>query len=472
IQIWRLMRRLGLPGAWIGAALFAVHPVHAEVAAWIISIKDLIATLLCLVAVEMFLNHEDRGGWKWLAAAVFAIVPAMLAKSTPTMLPFGLAVLVWYRQGRFTRRDAIGLAVLAAITFAMALADMHVVALNRFGVEMHVPSFPDRLVQSGMAFGFYLAKFVCPVGLSPIYPQFTRSATNPGDWIPLALILLMTFILWRARNRIGRGPLACWLWYAVMLGPTLGIIYFGFLNESPVADRYQFMASIAPLAGVGALIGSWIERRKAIGCALAAALVCLLASLTWHHSAIYRNEKAFFGRAIDLTPESQLAYYNLGVGEWRRNQFLAAEFLFSKAHQYAPKNSETIYALGRVMTRLGKTADTIRLYRDAINGGCINRNVYGQLMWLLTISPDPNLRNPKEALDLGMRYVAMSSNFDPEFLNALAAAQSANGRTREAVDTALRALDLARKTGATESQRKIELMLPFYKQGKPYLAAQ
>ena len=60
LLIWLILRKLLIPGAFLAAVIFAVHPVNVESAAWIAQLKDMTAMLFFLLAIFCYVQSEEK----------------------------------------------------------------------------------------------------------------------------------------------------------------------------------------------------------------------------------------------------------------------------------------------------------------------------------------------------------------------------------------------------------------------------
>ena len=98
--LWRLLLRMGVPGAWFAAALFAVHPLHVESVAWVISRKDLLSALFYLTAFFMWIRFVEAPCPRRYAASLLLFAAALLCKSVAITLPAALLIWQWWKEDR------------------------------------------------------------------------------------------------------------------------------------------------------------------------------------------------------------------------------------------------------------------------------------------------------------------------------------------------------------------------------------
>ena len=155
--------------------------------------------------------------------------------------------------------------------------------------------------------------------LPVFYPRWEVHSGDILGWLAGAALIVLGAVLWFVQSRAGRGPLVGALFFALSLSPVLGFVDFRFMQIAFVADRFQYLAIIGPLAvllgrrgptaWIGSLSGAAPERWSSPAAVLAA-----LGALSWRQSGIYRDDLTFARHAVALNPQNYLGQVLLSHG--------------------------------------------------------------------------------------------------------------------------------------------------------------
>ena len=315
ILVMLIMRRLGLPGAWLGASIFALHPVCVESVAWIAEQKNTLSAVFYLSAALLYLHFDQtrRRSQYFLALALFVL--ALASKTVTDTLPAALLVVFWWRRGRLGwKRDVLPLlpwlALGAAAGIFTAWVERTLVGAEGAGFAL---TLVERFLLAGRAIWFYAGKLVWPANLMFFYPRWRVDSAEWWQYLyPLGALAALAGLCLLARKR--RGPLAGALIFAGTLFPALGFFNVYPFLYSYVADHFQYIASLGIIVPVAAWLASVVRpgtRRWAVAAACVA--LAALGALTWQQCGMYSDIETLFQETIDRNPTSWIAHYNLGV---------------------------------------------------------------------------------------------------------------------------------------------------------------
>lgn len=480
LALWRLLERLAIPGAWLGALLFAVHPVNAASVAWIAELKNALSLPFYLAAVLFFLRYLETRKAAHCLIALLAAACALLSKGSTVILPVVLLLCAWWKQRRVTRADLLALLPFFLLSAGAAIVTIHF--QSRIVDAVPAP-IPVRIARAGQAIWFYLGKDLWPVRLCAIYPKWAPDHA----FLPLVLAGALALALWLGRGRWGRGPFFAWAYFVAALLPILGIVNMSFLDQSYVADWWQQLAlpGVTALAAAG-LAAAWRRAPRPIS-ALAAVIVCFLGARTWSEACGYESMETHCRRTIARNPDAWTAHNNLGGVLTTQGRLDEAAREYQAALALKPSDSSAHSNLGIVFARLGRFDDAIAQYHAALGlapdnakfwfnlGNALraeHRDALDAFSHAVEYDADPAWTAPRYdlgtiLLELGRpaeagRQAETIVHLDPGSISGhylMARAAAAIGRYDAATAEAATALDIARRSGDEKAIRQMQAAL-------------
>ncbi len=381
VLVWRVLRRLAVPGAWLAGVLFAVHPVAVASAAWVTERKNTLPMALYLLSLLAWLRFDAAGshhdgttgtakGNRYYLLSLGLFLLALLAKTSIVMLPVVLLMCAWWRRGRIARKDILRSLPFFALALALGLVTVWFQQHNVIRHQIvHPEGWASRVAATGWIAGFYLFKALVPVGLCAVYPRWNVNPASPVAYLPLALIALGFALLWMRRRSWGRAPLFAMGYFVVMLLPVLGFADMSFMKFSLVADHFQYAALIGVCAFAAAILARAVLAagwRGRAGTFAVAACVVALAVSTWHRARLYADEQLLWRDEIAREVNPWLAWNNLGNVCFREGNMDAALECIRRSTLLNSRYAVAWLNLGRMNAVSGNAGEALKDYSKAI----------------------------------------------------------------------------------------------------------
>ena len=474
LLLWRVLTQLRVRGAWLGAAIWALHPVIVQSVAWITEMKNTQSAVFYLLAISLFLQSRELKYQRvlyWLSVASFAA--AITSKPSTVILPAVLALYLWWREGSFRWRN---LRALVPFLFISLVASAWTVWEQKYhahaiGAEW-LQSPLQRILISADAIWFYLLKLIWPYPLIFIYPRWNVDPSRPLAYVPLVALAIVAIFLFVARNGLLRPVFFAFAYFVIALLPILDFFDVYFFRYSFVSDHFQYLASMGPLALAGAALWTACDRfEKVPRLAIPSVVLLVLGTLTFHQTAKYLDAVTLYRATLAANPRCWMADYNLAIALKNRAYLNDAITHYRHAIATHADYADAHFNLARLLLEKGEINEALDHYQRAIEirpSDADAHNNYGSA--LRELGQIDNAKHEYEiALTLRPDYIEARLNLatvilqkgqtaeaiaqfeeakriqpnDPTVHTSLGTALMKSGRVAEAVAEFSRALQLA-----------------------------
>ncbi|HYF51192.1 MAG TPA: tetratricopeptide repeat protein [Planctomycetota bacterium] len=378
VLLWRVLRRLNMSFAWWAAAVFLLHPVNVETAAWITERRNVLCAVFYFATLLCWLRFEESRNWRWYAATLAAFFGAILSKTVACSIPVVILIISWARGQNFPGllRDfaRVSPMFVVGLCFGLLTAGMERYLIGANGYEWNF-SIAERLLICGRALWFYASSVVAPYNLCFMYPRWQLDTSSIAQWSFFIAAVLFVFALIPIGRRFGRAAVAPLLCFGVMIFPALGFANIYPQRFSFVADHFQYLATsplIVFLTGAAWHFGMRLNASAPIGTALGALLLCAFGAVSFLHSMNFQSDEVMWKAVFERNPQSWLAHKNMGTSLFNRGQRSEALEHYRKAMEHGPRPLDTRlgFQLGEALETTGDAGGAREMYTRAFAESC------------------------------------------------------------------------------------------------------
>jgi tetratricopeptide (TPR) repeat protein len=368
LLLWRILEKLRIPGAWLAAAIFALHPVHVESVAWITERKNVLSGFFYMAAASAYIRHklDDRAeGWGLPSLALLLFFCALLSKTVSASLPVVLVMVLVWKGVKLKPRDGFFLGTMLACGAAMGqlTSFLEKYQVGAIGEEWDF-SFIERCLIAGRAWLFYLGKLLWPMKLSFVYPRWEIDAGAAWQYLfPLAVAALLS-ALFLLRRRLGWGPLLALLCYTVTIFPALGFFNVFPMRYSFVADHFQYLASVGPITLLAYLVWRHLPQKFVRTAAIILLTACAI--LTFRQGFVYEGPESLWRHAVRQYDQAFMAHFNLAKILEERGDLEGAKRHYLATLEAKPDHHEASMDLGNILAAQGDIPAAIESYRKSL----------------------------------------------------------------------------------------------------------
>ncbi len=374
--------------------LFAIHPQHVEVVAWLSERKELLATFFMLLSLRQFLKFRETPS---VQSYIFSLVFFVLALSSkvsaaPLVLLLPAIYLIDMRfepHAKALSSQVLIRALLKWLPFLMVAGAISMLTVNMQAVPVSeklidLDSSLNYLLLIGIRFAWYLQMSFWPEPLLLFHPV-PETISNYDIARSALLILLFLLLVWR--NRSNRLFLIGVCWFVLFLAPTSGIVP---VDSIFVSDRYSYQAHIGLFIALMALVQNITPAFRLI--ALQAILVVgilIFGAISWQHTATWKNGISLFKHERHANPTNGAAAVQLGYAYFMADNNALARHYYTQAIELKPDGFHGYAYLGFVEEKLGNYESAEQLYLKGIGNISVSpfqfhhvREVHERLTWI------------------------------------------------------------------------------------------